>query len=511
MKTYAVLFLLAFLTSFLLTPRLRDWFRAWGWLDTAIPAAAGERRPVPRLGGVAIYLAVLVSLTALIIPRNVISEQFLLHLDTLWTLLGPATLILLLGIWDDLRGMSARVKLTGQLAASLWLLLAGIEITRLTLPTGQVVSLGWLSGPVTVLWLIGITNAFNLMDGLDGLAAGIAFLSSTAILVIALLSNAPMVAGVTLALAGALLGFLRYNFSPATIFLGDSGSMFVGFVLAATAIVWSQKATTLIAVVAPLLALGLPITDTWLAMARRFLRAQPILHSDRGHIHHRLLELGLEPRHAVLLLYTVSAVAAFGCIVIARSEQWLGAFVLALFVSGLWIAVRQLNYPEFREFNRSLAEGLFFSRRVLSKHLDLRRRAAELARAPDWASLWEQLRRTAEEFDFDAVELELPPETPAPLSPGRHRHTTPRSEEQLRRQPQRFWSLTLPLADGAATPRLHLYRDRSRPRLPLQVDVLVEELAASVSACLNRLAGEGALPEAGVEEDLAAQPAGYHT
>ncbi len=161
----------------------------------------------------------------------------------------------------------------------------------------------WWSIPATILWLLACTNAFNLVDGMDGLAAGVGLFSTLTIFVAALLQQNMALAMATVALAGCLLGFLRYNFNPATTFLGDSGSLLIGFVLVCYGIIWVQKSSTFLGMTAPIMALSLPLFDVTLAIARRFLRTQSIFSADRGHIHHRLLDRGISPRKAVLLLY----------------------------------------------------------------------------------------------------------------------------------------------------------------------------------------------------------------
>lgn len=400
MKTYAALFVLAFLASLVGTPLLRRLWERCGFLDSAIAPGAHLRRPVPRLGGVVIYAAVVATVLALLFYSNDITRQFRGELPVFWRLLGPATLILLVGVADDIWGMRAGVKFTAQLGAALWLISTGVEISRLSLPWGQTQELGWLSPLVTLLWLVALTNAFNLIDGLDGLAAGVGFISASAIAVTAIMINDRMVVVVTVALAGALLGFLRHNFNPATIFLGDSGSMFVGFVLAASAVVWHQKSTTAIAVAAPLVAFALPVADTAVTVLRRGVRGQPIFLSDRHHIHHQLLALGLTPRRVVLLLYGVSAAAALGCILIARGHNLVTGMVLLLFVGACWIGVRRLGYPEFAEF------GPLFSRRRLAARLRLLETVEELRRASTPEEFWERFGASREPLALDELRLE---------------------------------------------------------------------------------------------------------
>src|SRR5437660_12732172 len=188
------------------------------------------------------------------------------------------------------------------------LFLGGLRILNIPVLCGDH-QLPWFLGwPLTILWVLAITNAFNLIDGLDGLAAGSALFSTLVAFVVALLNGHSLVTVMTIALAGAILGFLRYNFNPATIFLGDSGSLFIGFMLSALALAGAQKTPTIVAVAIPVVSFGLPVLETLLSVVRRFLSGQPLFAADRGHIHHRLLELGFSQRQVVLILYVVSAV-----------------------------------------------------------------------------------------------------------------------------------------------------------------------------------------------------------
>lgn len=488
MKTYAVLFALAFLASFAGTPLLRRLSLHWGLLDSAIEPGSHRRRPVPRLGGVIIYSALLGTLLALFFPSNVITEEFRAQLPTLGLLWGPATMILLVGVADDIWGVRASVKLIAQVAAALWLVSAGIRISRLSLPWGQTAELGALSTGVTLLWLVGVTNAFNLIDGLDGLAAGVAFLSASAIAVTAVMIDAKMVVVITVALAGALLGFLRHNFSPATIFLGDSGSMFVGFVLAAAAVVWHQKSTTVIAVAAPVLAFGLPVADTTLTVLRRYLRRQSLFTSDRHHIHHRLLALGFTPRQAVTLLYTAAGVAALGCILIARGHNLVTATVVLAFM-GVFLVLGYWVHPEFSEFIRVL------SRRRVSTRLRAWDAMETLRAARSWEEFCEGLPAVARLLEVDLVEIQQGADEgfhwqePLPgwgLSGG-----------------STIWSLSVPLPAGG---HLRVGRDPLRNSFEWPLEVVAKELGATVEETLASLERQGAGVAAASDPGETARP-----
>ena len=469
MRTYAVLFALAFLASLVGTPLLRRLWERFGFLDSAIAPGPHLRRPVPRLGGVVIYAAVVGALLALFLHSNVITQEFRGALPAFWRLLGPATLILLVGVADDIWGMKAGVKFLAQVGAALWLISTGVQILHLSLPWGQTFELGWLSPVLTLLWLVALTNAFNLIDGLDGLAAGVGFISASAIAVTAMMIDDKMVVVLCVALAGALLGFLRHNFNPATIFLGDSGSMFVGFVLAAGAVIWHQKSTTAIAVAAPLLAFALPMADTAVTVLRRTVRGQPIFVSDRHHIHHRLLALGLTSRRVVLLLYGVSAIAALGCILIARGHNLVTGMVLLLFMGACWIGVRRLGYPEFAEF------GPIFSRRRLAARLRLLESTEGLREIDAPQEFWARFRACAEALELDELRLDPGPESGLPPDDS--------AGSGFAEGASPLWRLQVPLKRGGT---LTLGRVRRSEDIQLPLEMVGEELRAVVEEALSR-------------------------
>jgi UDP-GlcNAc:undecaprenyl-phosphate GlcNAc-1-phosphate transferase len=229
---------------------------------------------------------------------------------TLTTILVPACLVFLLGLYDDIRPTGPYVKFSVQALAATMLWLGGFRILDLPVLFGYH-KLPWFVGlALTIVWVLGITNAFNLIDGLDGLAAGSAMFSTLVVFVVALLSHSNLVALMTLALTGAILGFLRFNFNPATIFLGDCGSLSIGFLLSALALEGAQKAPTVIAVAIPVVSFGLPILETSLSVLRRLIGGRPVFTADREHIHHKLLQLGLSHREVVIVLYAVSALFA---------------------------------------------------------------------------------------------------------------------------------------------------------------------------------------------------------
>jgi len=264
----------------------------------------------------------------------------------------------------------------------------------------------WFVGlPLTILWVLAITNAFNLIDGLDGLAAGSALFSTMVVFAVALVTGSSLVSLMALALAGSILGFLRFNFSPATIFLGDCGSLFIGFMLSALALQGAQKAPTVIAVAIPVVSFGLPILETTLSVVRRFINGRPVFTADREHIHHKLLQRGLSHRQVVITLYAVSALfALLSLFLLWPTGDTLG-LVLAVLGTGVWIGVQHLGYVEFAELRRVAQRTI--ERQVLINNLAIRRATEELKVTCDYAQLCRILVAALAGNDFDAFDLQL--------------------------------------------------------------------------------------------------------
>ncbi|MBI4468486.1 MAG: undecaprenyl/decaprenyl-phosphate alpha-N-acetylglucosaminyl 1-phosphate transferase, partial [Acidobacteria bacterium] len=375
MKTYVSLFVLSTLLSVLLTP-LAKWLAGrWGVVDYPDPVRRFHQQPIPRLGGVAIYLSFLFTLAIIPLLNNLVADQLRLSTDQVLRLLIPCTLVFLLGIYDDIRGANARIKFTVQILASLLVYALGLRITHVWHPFGGTVDLGIWALPLTVLWLVGITNAFNLIDGLDGLSAGAALFAILTVLVVALIHGHPLIVLMSIALAGATFGFLRYNFAPASVFMGDSGSLFLGFAIAALALEGSQKSTTAVAVAIPIVSLGLPILDTVWAMVRRLLGKRPVFTGDREHIHHMIVKRGLSIRQSIILLYGVCALfALFSLLFLNPNGQLIG---LVLFIVGfcVFLGIQRLGYHEVTEIRYALRK-VWGQRHIVAANINVRRAAS---------------------------------------------------------------------------------------------------------------------------------------
>jgi UDP-GlcNAc:undecaprenyl-phosphate/decaprenyl-phosphate GlcNAc-1-phosphate transferase len=316
----------AFLVALVLTPIIRDIFRVYNIVDRP-----GLRKvhayPIPRLGGISLVAAYSFGLAGL-------------HMDGLmWALLPGAAVIFAVGILDDFFNLSAGFKLLGQIAAACVAFWTGLRVPA---PTP-------ISFPVTVFWLVLATNAFNLVDGLDGLCAGLGCTAAVALFVMALMQGNLALESATLALAGGLLGFLCYNFSRATMFLGDSGALLIGFLIGCCGLMWSAQTGPQVSMLAPLLVIWVPVTDLFLSIVRRLIARRPIFSADRGHIHHRLLDRGLKSREAVLILYAWGiGDGAFALLFGYPPLHMWQAPVVAVFLAITFVGIRQLWYSEFK-------------------------------------------------------------------------------------------------------------------------------------------------------------------
>ena len=400
-------FFLALLSAFVLTRYVRDFATVHGWVAVPTQERHLHSSPLPRLGGVAIFISFSVCMAVAAFwawrsPR--LHPPFFLR--TMATILVPASLVFLLGVYDDIRGVGPYFKFSVQGIAATMLFMGGLKIVNIPVIFGDH-GLPWYVGlPFTILWVLAITNAFNLIDGLDGLAAGSALFSTLVAFVVALLAGQSLITVMTIALAGAILGFLRYNFNPATIFLGDSGSLFIGFVLSALALAGAQKAPTIVAVAIPVVSFGLPILETSLSIVRRLISGRPVFTADREHIHHKLLQHGMTHRQVVILLYGVSAIFAMLSLFLLWPTGSSLGLVLAVLGIGIWIGVQHLGYLEFGELAR-VAHRTLDQPQIFVNNLAIRRATEELKVARDFDQVRRILTAAFGSNDFDSFELRL--------------------------------------------------------------------------------------------------------
>lgn len=353
MVTYSAAFVAAMIIAGLATPVIR--YLALRLGAVSLPGGRNVNTTrIPRLGGVGIAIAWALTLAILLNLRTGVG-RIILEDSHLVVGLGVGALCMcLLGAIDDTRGVRATWKLLGQVLFASGAYFSGFQIHAISLPFTGEFQMGALALPVTILWIVGITNAINLIDGLDGLAAGVVFCAAGTNFVVAISHDAILVALMMATLMGALMGFLFYNFNPAKIFMGDSGSYFLGFVIATSSLSGNQKSSTAVALLVPILALGIPIFDTLFSIVRRALERRPIFSPDRGHIHHRILDLGLTHRRTVLLLYSLSVVFSFLAVTVSIGRDWQSGAALMMAVVMIVGLIKFVRF--FDSFNEEVAQ-----------------------------------------------------------------------------------------------------------------------------------------------------------
>ncbi len=463
MRSLVFLSVLSFAAALAMTALVRSLSLRLGLVDLPDGGRKLHRAPVPRTGGVAVALSCVIAYVILLLTPAAGGTLIRQGLPVVLQILPAVALVFLVGLIDDLKGLRPWVKLSGVAVAALLAISAGVRI-------GAVAGFRldpWLGGALTVFWLLACANAFNLIDGVDGLAAGIGFFATVTIVIAAALHGNFPLALATVPLAGALLGFLVYNFNPACIFLGDSGSLVIGFMLGCCGVLWSHKSATLVGMTAPLMALAVPLVDTGLAILRRFLRRQPIFGADRGHIHHRLLARGFTPRRVVYILYLACGGFAVMSLLISLADQKHALLGLLLFVIWTVVGVERLGLIEFAAIGRMLRGAAF--RQHLNEYVHLQDFESSLAAAASVQETWDAISRNYVDLGFSQVSLDVDGRT---WSAG------------AAADPSSSWRLTVPLKNGSClTLARPLAAGSTAPAIP-------ESLRESLVRKLDELAAE---------------------
>ncbi len=457
---YSLLFLgfISFALSLFLTPVVRKIFLSLGVVDRPDNERKLHTRPIVRVGGIAIGLSYMLAFALLLVAKLHGGLIIFRALPLIWNVFPAAILIFLTGLLDDLLNLKAWQKLAGEIVAATVAYLAGIQVTALN---GRHFE-HWWSFPITILWLLATTNSINLIDGVDGLATGVSLFATMTIALAAFMQHNVQLGLATVPLAACLLGFLRYNFNPATIFLGDCGSLLIGFLLGCYGVLWSQKSATILGMTAPLLALSIPLLDTFLAVVRRFLRRQPIFGADRGHIHHRLLDRGLTPRRVALLLYGTCIFAGLFSLSMLNHEYEIP--VLMAFCAVVCIGVGQLRFAEFDTAARMILDGAF--RGQLNTQISMRSLEKRLSKAKTPDECWTILNGVFKEFGFTGVKMRLA---------GRFYTTDPKQSDR-----SLVCCLEIPLSfeDYVCFTRASVPHSKQSPVIPL-ADVVRKTLLSS--------------------------------
>lgn len=317
---YGIGFICALIIALLVTPLVKRLAFFVGAIDKPNERKV-HTKLMPRLGGLAIYLAFILGFFIIYPAISGIDSKLI------WGMILGGTIVVLVGALDDRFDLSPRLKLLGQIIAALVVISFGLDIEIVHLPFMEdAVALGWLSYPLTVLWIVGITNAINLIDGLDGLASGVSGIATASILVLALMMGNVTVILICAILLGAIIGFMFYNFYPAKIFMGDSGALFLGFSLATLSLLEFKQAA-LVTFLVPIFILGVPLSDTFFAILRRLVNKKPISAADKNHLHHCLLRLGFSHRTTVLIIWGIAAFFGTTAIVLTHAGIWMTIIV----------------------------------------------------------------------------------------------------------------------------------------------------------------------------------------
>ncbi len=427
--TYFLLFAVAAVSTAIFTPVYIFFAHRLGWVDRPFGRKRHERTTA-TMGGLVVFAAVFAGAVIALSVDNLVGQMLRDHARSIYGLLGCTLCMVLLGIIDDRHTVRPRVKLLVQLVVAVAAVALDFRVRAITLPWLGSAELPAIVGvAVSLLWIVGITNAINLTDGLDGLAAGICLLASAVNAVVAVYLGNHYMAAMMALLAGALLGFLRWNFHPARIFLGDTGSLALGMFLALASLHSAQKAHTVVLILVPLFALGYPIFDTLLAIARRVVRGQPLFASDRDHIHHRLMDRSRRPSLAAMQIYAISIVLCLLCLAAMTANY----FVLGIGLTGVLLmtlfSARVLGYLEWggwaaRWSGREETRVLHAAAQLARLKIQLARDGHELVRALAPLAAEVGCRRLT--IDHRALTIGMP----------RRRHRPGRNRRTERRRPR---------------------------------------------------------------------------
>lgn len=482
MRSYLSVFLLALAFGALLTPIA-------GRIGLRIGAVDRSKdTTLPRSGGLAIIAATVLALLLLAVFWDPVRSLLSFSRSHLGPIYLGALGIIALGILDDVKGLGAKPKFAVEIAISIALYYAGVRASTVWLPFG-IVRLGELVGLLfTVVWIVGITNAFNLLDGIDGAAAGAAVFALLAMFVASVTLGQPLVALLAVALAGGTLGFLPFNFPPARIYLGDTGSLLLGFALATLALEGATKGPAIVAIAIPLVAFGVPVLDTSIALVRRAARGAPLFKGDREHLHHRLLDIGLTNAQAAAILYVVSAAFALASMLFLNPNVRGMAVVLTMIGAVVWLVVRHLRLHEFFELAR-LAQRGFSQTRAIQFNVQVRRAAELLEKVQCWDEIVRLLADLFAESEFDAVRLTVQPAEPAAPRRAYYLETGAIVEKQVAIQADE-WGVHVPFAigrTGSMRGELAVFRRYGRRALLMDVNLIVEVLRPALSKAAGRV------------------------
>ncbi len=406
MTSILTVFLIALAFSLCLTPLARKLGQKLGAMDKPDKRKI-HIHPIPRTGGLAIFTSFLVTLSISDLFTTTLTEQLVINRQVMF-FLGGAVTVFGIGILDDFFSLGPKLKLGFQILAASLAYYGGIQISELTI-LGFHLNFGITGYFITVFWFVLFINAINLFDGLDGLAAGVSFFVSFIMIILMIMRQEYLIAMMFAALGGTILGFLRYNFNPASIFMGDSGSYFLGYTLAGLSIFGAFKSEISTALLIPILAMGVPLLDTILAPVRRFMLGRKIFNPDNAHIHHKLIGMGFSIRNAVLLIYAVSIGLCIASLLIVNMEDETGGFFLTIILLSAFFVIRRLGYIEYIDIDIFLAWvrgvsdeiGISHERRSFLNH------QVEINDSSNLHTLWSNTVTALQRLGFETAKLHL--------------------------------------------------------------------------------------------------------
>ena len=451
MKTYLSVYLGSVFLALLITPVV-----IWLARRLTIIDVPGTRhvhaKSISNIGGVAIFLSMMCLIIPVLFLSNVIGDAFRDILPELIVLLSAGGFMFFVGLIDDIKikGLRARIKFLTQMAAAIAVCAVGIRIKSVAVADWLTLDFGWFSWPLTLLWIVGITNAVNLSDGLDGLAAGISAMACGVIAVFAVYSGQVVMAVLMLAMLGSLTGFLFFNFNPAKIFMGDCGSMFLGFTIASSSVLCSTKSPVLVGLALPVLALGIPIFDTLFSMLRRFLGRRSMFAADRGHFHHRLIDLGLKQRHVVITAYAITLLSTgLGMfMMVTRNINSLIVFGCILLL--LLLLFRVVGAVRLRETIAGLQRKYTITRQIKEEVRSFESIQLLFCQVQTFNDWWQAICVAAEQLDFMRIKL------PLTSRDGTIRTLTWRHDGQAPAPQDEPLKVDIPVRDRRAGPSLNL-------------------------------------------------------
>jgi UDP-GlcNAc:undecaprenyl-phosphate GlcNAc-1-phosphate transferase len=491
MTTILAIFIIAFLFSLVLTPLLGKLGLRFGAVDEPDERKI-HTKPITRCGGMGIFVSFFLTLAVgFLFFKTSLSDVLVLNSQTALILLG-ALIAFGIGLVDDFHRLGSTIKFLFHILGATLAFLGGLKIGYLDL-LGLDIQFGIMSYFITVFWFVLLINAVNLIDGLDGLAGGITFFACTVMVILAIVKGNFLIAMLFAALGGSTLGFLRYNFNPATIFLGDGGSYFLGYSIAALSIMGSIKTQMGALMLIPLVGLGVPLFDTILSPIRRFIIGSDMFNPDKGHIHHKLVGMGLSTKRAVWIIYAISiCLCAFSLLLVNLRDEQVGLFLIVLAAASV-IFLQKLGYFEY-----FTSDKIFGWLQDLTDEAGIKRdrrtflsMQMHMAASENMYQLWGRVIQTAEKIQLNSVHLELNPETfsnhnPLPLLTWEN---GVQEKSEGKETDDRYLRLEVPIASkGTSYATLRLSKSLkygNNDRFALQ---RVEHLRRTITGTMEKLA-----------------------